>query len=68
MLSAFSARGGTLSLVPPADRGAELAQVAQIDQNDRCPGALERDPGDGSTPYRPSPDYPCDPKQRPLGP
>ena len=67
MLSAFSARGGTLSVVPPADRGAELAGVAQIDQDDRCPGALERDPGDHSTPYRPSPDYPCDPTQVPLG-
>jgi phospholipid/cholesterol/gamma-HCH transport system substrate-binding protein len=68
MLSAFSARGGTLSLVPPADRGTELAGVAQIDQDNRCPGALERDPGDGSTPYRATPDYPCDPTQVPLGP
>ena len=68
MLNAFSVRGGTLSLVPPGDRGTEIAKVAQIDQNNRCPGALERDPGDGSTNWRPSPTYNCDPTEVPLGP
>jgi hypothetical protein len=46
--------------------------VLQTNQNNRCPGSLERD-FDGSNPYIPpqlEPDEPggCDPKQVPLGP
>jgi phospholipid/cholesterol/gamma-HCH transport system substrate-binding protein len=46
--------------------------VLQINQNNRCPGSLERD-FDGSNPYVPPPLKPnepggCDPDQVPLGP
>jgi phospholipid/cholesterol/gamma-HCH transport system substrate-binding protein len=58
----------TLDFIPFADRDAVFRQVASLGQNNRCPGAIERDPGDGSTPFRPSPDYNCDPSQVPLGP
>jgi phospholipid/cholesterol/gamma-HCH transport system substrate-binding protein len=34
----------------------------------RCPGANERDPGDGSTPFTDSGTLDCDPSQVPLGP
>jgi phospholipid/cholesterol/gamma-HCH transport system substrate-binding protein len=35
---------------------------------ERCPGALERDPGDGSTPYTDHGTLPCDPTEVPVGP
>jgi phospholipid/cholesterol/gamma-HCH transport system substrate-binding protein len=36
--------------------------------NSRCPGALERDPGDGSTPFTDGGKLACDPTQVPVGP
>ncbi len=66
--SAFSIKEGVLAPLAPTLRGSALREAAQIGHNNRCPGAAERDPGDGSTPFRPSPDYNCDPTQLPLGP
>lgn len=66
--NAFSVGGRTLAPINPADRAEDFARTAQLDQRNRCPGSAERDPGDGSTPYRPTPDFPCDPRQVPLGP
>jgi hypothetical protein len=34
----------------------------------RCPGSLERDPGDGSTPFTDGGTLNCDPTQVPTGP
>ncbi len=39
-----------------------------VGQNSRCPGSLERDPGDGSTPYTEGGTLNCDPAQVPPGP
>ena len=41
--------------------------IADVDNDQRCPGSLERDPGDGSTPFDP-PEVSCDPSQVPTGP
>jgi phospholipid/cholesterol/gamma-HCH transport system substrate-binding protein len=66
--SAFSIKEGVLAPLAPTLRGSALREAAQIGHNNRCPGAAERDPGDGSTPFRPLADYNCDPTQIPLGP
>jgi phospholipid/cholesterol/gamma-HCH transport system substrate-binding protein len=63
----------TLEFLPPAARqgllGALAAQgLAMAGQNNRCPGSIERDRGDGSTPFRPSPDFNCNPDHKPIGP
>ena len=34
----------------------------------RCPGANERDPGDGSSPFTDGGTLDCDPTQLPVGP
>ncbi|HEX6115963.1 MAG TPA: hypothetical protein VFY99_02615, partial [Solirubrobacterales bacterium] len=38
------------------------------DQRQKCPGANERDPGDGSTPFTENGELDCDPTQVPPGP
>jgi phospholipid/cholesterol/gamma-HCH transport system substrate-binding protein len=58
----------TLQFVPYDQRADLFRSVAMVGQNNRCPGAVERDRGDGSMPWRPSPDYNCNPKHVPLGP
>jgi phospholipid/cholesterol/gamma-HCH transport system substrate-binding protein len=58
----------TFEFVDPAERAALFRQVAMLGQNNRCPGAAERDRGDGSTPFRPSADYNCNPAHVPIGP
>jgi phospholipid/cholesterol/gamma-HCH transport system substrate-binding protein len=65
-VNAFAAANGLLTPIPPLLRDAVLKAVAQTGQGSRCPGSMERDPGDGSTPYIP-PGVHCDPKQVPLG-
>jgi phospholipid/cholesterol/gamma-HCH transport system substrate-binding protein len=66
--NAFSVKEGVLAPLAPAARGSALRETAVIGQNNRCPGASERDSfGDGSTPWRPTPDYNCDPTQVPPG-
>jgi phospholipid/cholesterol/gamma-HCH transport system substrate-binding protein len=54
--------------VPPALRDALTGGTLAIGRNNRCPGSNERRAADGSNPYRPTPDFNCDPKQVPLGP
>lgn len=63
----FLFQSNVLTAIPPELRGELLQQLATTGQDNRCPGSMERDPGDGSTPYRPSPDYNCDPTQVPPG-
>jgi phospholipid/cholesterol/gamma-HCH transport system substrate-binding protein len=67
-VNAFAAVNGLLQPIPPELRAEAFQAVAELDQRNRCPGAIERDPGDGSTPYRPTQDYNCDPDQVPMGP
>lgn len=50
------------------DTPAEQLAGLDIDNNQRCPGSLERDPGDGSTPFDAAGALPCDPLQVPVGP
>jgi phospholipid/cholesterol/gamma-HCH transport system substrate-binding protein len=59
-----------LSPVDPADVYGAAGADALLDMgNDqRCPGALERDPGDGSTPFTDGGTLDCDPTQLPIGP
>ena len=55
--------------MPPALRDQVLTQngALQTGRNNRCPGSAERGI-DGSTPYRDTPDFNCDPTQVPIGP
>jgi phospholipid/cholesterol/gamma-HCH transport system substrate-binding protein len=71
--NAFSAslNGGIPVLgpaLPPAARATNFLQVADIGNLRKCPGANERDPGDGSTPFTDGGKLNCDPSQVPLGP
>lgn len=59
---------GGLVPVPPALREQVLAAGADLYRNNRCPGSIEREPPDHSTTWRPTPDYDCDPSERPIGP
>jgi phospholipid/cholesterol/gamma-HCH transport system substrate-binding protein len=49
----------------PAD---ELFAAFDLDNTQKCPGANERDPGDGSTPFTAGGTLDCDPSQVPPGP
>ncbi|MCW3064130.1 MAG: hypothetical protein JWN32_1302 [Solirubrobacterales bacterium] len=77
VFSAFSLQlnNGLLSMLPisnPALRSAAFSAVAKTGQYDRCPGSMERDQGDKSTPFNPysgsNPRFTCDPTQTPFGP
>lgn len=68
----LNATNGLTDLLAPVDLGdtaAEFEMVPGLDvvNNARCPGANERDPGDGSTPFAPE-GINCDPTQVPTGP
>jgi phospholipid/cholesterol/gamma-HCH transport system substrate-binding protein len=54
---------GQYELVPPELRDEALEATLERRQNNRCPGAGEHRTDDGSGPYKPTPDYPCDPSQ-----
>ena len=55
--------------VPPELRDDVLAAGAELGRSNRCPGSVERgSTADGSTPWRPSEDFNCDPSQVPVGP
>ncbi|HWC27882.1 MAG TPA: MlaD family protein [Solirubrobacteraceae bacterium] len=62
--------GPLLNALPiPAElRSLVLSAGVRIGRNNRCPGSMERPAPDGSNPYRPSPDFNCDPSQVPIGP
>jgi len=65
--NAFALVNGALQPVPPNLKPQEFLSVATLGQRNRCPGSIERNPGDNSTPYHP-PGFPCDPTQVPPGP
>ncbi len=56
-----------LSPIDPADVLSGTGAV-DVDNDQRCPGSLERDPGDGSTPFTDGGSLDCDPSQVPTGP
>ena len=65
---------GIVDLLNPLDtdvgellQGADL-DIMDVNNNSRCPGSLERDPGDGSTPFTDGGALTCDPDQVPTGP
>ena len=68
-LSAFTFTPlGEIVPVPPELRDEVLAANAELGRNNRCPGSIERDTGDKTPNWRPSPDYNCDQSQGPVGP
>ena len=66
-VNAFSFKSGTIAPLAPHLRDEELKEVLVTGQNNRCPGTAERDTGDRSTPWKPTPDFNCDPTQLPPG-
>jgi len=66
-VNAFSFKNAVIAPIAPALRAEEFKSLAALGQNNRCPGSAERDTGDRSTPFRPSPDFNCDPTQVPPG-
>jgi phospholipid/cholesterol/gamma-HCH transport system substrate-binding protein len=67
-VNAFTFKGGTVAPIAPALRGQTLKESLTTGQNNRCPGAAERDRGDGAIPWHPDRDFNCDPEQLPVGP
>ena len=61
--SAFAALDGQLTPVPPQLRDQAFQAAAATDQRNRCPGGGDHRAGDGSRPWKPTPDYNCDPSQ-----
>ena len=67
-VNAFATVGGNLKLVPQELRDDLTNAVSRTGQTNRCPGSVERPAADGSNPWKPSPDFNCDPSQLPPGP
>jgi phospholipid/cholesterol/gamma-HCH transport system substrate-binding protein len=69
-VSLFSAVAGlpTTALIPPDQRAQNFNNAAVTRQDNRCPGGGEHVPDDHTAPYKPYPDYPCDPTQVLPGP
>lgn len=64
--NAFLVQDGTMLPILPNLRAQAFAKLTSTGQYDKCPGSAAR-PQDGSSPYKPSPDFPCDPTQIPPG-
>lgn len=62
----FVASPGGGTLVPQAP--SQRLEGLETFQSKRCPGGAVQPSPDGSTPYRPSPSFPCDPDTAPPGP
>ena len=54
---------GQYELIPPQLRDEALLATIERKQNNRCPGGAEHKTDDGSGPWKPTPDYNCDPSQ-----
>jgi hypothetical protein len=68
-VSAFTFKSSLVQPLAPAARAAEILDVAQTNQRNKCPGAAERNSfGDNSLPWKPYEDFNCDATQVPLGP
>jgi phospholipid/cholesterol/gamma-HCH transport system substrate-binding protein len=53
---------------PPIDPSTVFGSLLDTGNTQRCPGANERNPGDGSTPFTEGGRLDCDPNQIPVGP
>jgi phospholipid/cholesterol/gamma-HCH transport system substrate-binding protein len=62
--NAFLLVNGKLEPVPPNLRAAALKATVESGQRNRCPGAAEHTADDKSNPYKPTPDFNCDPSQK----
>jgi hypothetical protein len=49
--------------VPPSLREQAFKAAAATNQTNRCPGGGDHRSQDGSRPWKPTPDYNCDPSQ-----
>jgi phospholipid/cholesterol/gamma-HCH transport system substrate-binding protein len=58
--------GNPTAPIAPNDVASTFLGAAQLDQNRRCPGSMER-PADGSNPYKAPDNDVCDPSQVPAG-
>jgi phospholipid/cholesterol/gamma-HCH transport system substrate-binding protein len=61
--SAFAVADGQLTPVPPELRDQAFQAAAATDQRNRCPGGGDHASADGSRPWKPTPDFNCDPTQ-----
>ncbi len=61
--SAFALLDGQLTPVPPELRDQAFQAAASTDQRNRCPGGGDHTSEDGSRPWKPTPDFNCDPTQ-----
>jgi phospholipid/cholesterol/gamma-HCH transport system substrate-binding protein len=66
-VNAFAAVGSQLKVVPDGLRDEIGNLVTVRGHNNRCPGAGERPASDGSNPWKPTPNFNCDPNQIPPG-
>ena len=66
-VNAFASLGGLLIPIAPQLRDTVFSAVVARGQNNRCPGSVERNAGDGGNPFKPSPDYNCNERQGPVG-
>jgi phospholipid/cholesterol/gamma-HCH transport system substrate-binding protein len=66
-VNAFAAIGAQLKIVPEQLRQELTNAITRSGQSNRCPGAMERPASDGSNPWKPTPDFNCDPSQTPPG-
>jgi phospholipid/cholesterol/gamma-HCH transport system substrate-binding protein len=62
-INAFGQIDGVLRPIPPELRPDVGNINTRDDQRNRCPGAAEHPADDGSNPWKPTPDYNCDPSQ-----
>jgi phospholipid/cholesterol/gamma-HCH transport system substrate-binding protein len=60
---AGSGGAGQFEVVPPQLRGQALQATIQRRQNNRCPGGGEHKSDDSTGPWKPTPDFNCDPSQ-----
>jgi phospholipid/cholesterol/gamma-HCH transport system substrate-binding protein len=61
-VNAFTQLNGLLQPVPPELRDAAFRSVASLGQRERCPGSVER-----GAAWKPTPGFPCDETQVPVG-
>ena len=60
-VSAFTLVNGFLAPVPQQMRAEVFSSLASLNQNSRCPGSSEHRAEDGSNPWKPTPDFNCNP-------
>jgi len=61
--NAFTSLNGALIPIDPGARDDVFKAVASIRQTNRCPGAAEHRADDGSNPWKPTPNFNCDPSE-----